>query len=150
MLKRTVSSIYFSTINNRRLFSLTAVFSRQPDKSTNGSSSEVNNRHRQFGKFHPRSSSFKTRMQQVHNTEVEDEDLDDVKVRFNKYNSTRLRSATPSKNRPIEDNDNDLFSEEKDDLTMLGADKKAFSSASTSLTEKPTSTAISSTHKTEK
>jgi hypothetical protein len=150
MLKRTVSSTFFSTINNRRLFSLTTASHRQPQKNINEYSSEVNNRHRQFGKFHPRSPNFKSRMQQIHNVKADDDDLDEIKVRFNRYNNTRLRSAIPSKSSAIEDDDNDLFSEEKDDLTMLGADRKAFSTTSTSVVEKPSSTAISLANKTEK
>jgi hypothetical protein len=148
MLKRTVSSIVFATINNRRLFSLTAISNRQQHRNADEYANEVNNQHREFGKFHPRSSNFKKRIQQ--NKNVQEQDLDDIKPQFNRYNTNRLHSRKPSKNKPIEDDENDLFAEEKDDLTMLGTDKKAFSSSSITPAQKPSTTAVSLTKKTEK
>ncbi|CAF1303232.1 unnamed protein product [Rotaria sordida] len=134
MLKRTISSIYFITINNRRLFSLTTILNRQQQKNIN----EINNQHRQF----ERSSNFKNRLQQNKNKE---EDLDIKKSRFNKYNINRLHSK-----KSIDDDENDIFAEEKDNLTILGTDKKAFSSSlTTHHTEKPSTTAISLNKKTE-
>jgi hypothetical protein len=142
MLKRTISSIFFTTINNRRSFSLTTISNRQQQRNTNEYSTEVNNQHRQFGKFHSRSSNFKNRIQQ--NKTIDEADLNIKKPRFNKYNTTRF----PSK--PIEDNENDLFSDEKDNLTMLGTDKKAFSlSSPTTPIQKPITTAVSLNKKTQ-
>jgi hypothetical protein len=132
MLKRTVPLI----LNNRRLFSLTTILNRYQSRETN----EVNNQHRPFGRFHSRSSNSKNRFAQR-----EKEDLDVEKPQFNRYNVVQ-----PSfKRKPIEDEENDLFSEEKDDLTMVGTDKKAFSSSLTTPASKPTTTAVSLSKKTE-
>jgi len=150
MLKRTVSFIFFATINNRRLFSLTTISNRQQQRNINEYSNEINNQHRQFGKFHSRSSNFKNQIQQNKN-EKREEDLDIKKPQFNRYNVTQLRSRIPFNKRFLEeDNENDLFSEEKDDLTMLGTDKKAFSSSSTIPAQKPSTTAVSLAKKTNK
>jgi hypothetical protein len=141
MLKRTVSLVYFSTLNNRRLFSLTTVSNRYQPRDT----TEINNQHRPFGRFHSRSSNLKNRLQQNKYSKREEEDLDVKKPQFNRYNITR-----PSFNKKsLEDDENDLFSEEKDDLTMLGTDKKAFSSSSTTPAPKPSTTVVSLTTKTE-
>jgi len=140
MLKRTVSFVFFTTINNRRLFSLTTILNRQQQRNVNEYSIEINNQHREFGKFHSRSSNFKKRIQQNKN-----EDLDIEKPRFNRYNVTRLQSKTPSHKKSLEDDENDIFSEEKDDLTILGTDKKTFSSSSIIPAQKPSTTAISLT-----
>jgi len=149
MLKRTVSLIFFATINNRRLFSLTTISNRQQKRNINEYSNEINNQHREFGKFHSRSSNFKNRIQK-NTSEQREENLDVKKPQFNRYNVTRLRSKVAFNKKPIEDDENDLFAEEKDDLTMLGTDKKAFSSSSTMPTQKPTTTAISLTKNTNK
>ncbi|CAF4092783.1 unnamed protein product, partial [Rotaria sp. Silwood1] len=145
MLKRTVSSIYLITINNCRLFSLTTILNRQQQKNTNEYLNKINNQHRQF---HLRSSNFKNRIKQNKNKE-EQENFDVKKPLFNRYNVTRLHSKTSFNKKPIEDDENDIFAEEKDDLTMVGIDKKTFSSSSTIPTEKPTTTAISLNKKTE-
>ncbi|CAF0821603.1 unnamed protein product [Adineta steineri] len=144
MLKRTVSSLVLATINNRRLFSLTTISNRQTTRNDNEYSDEVNNQHRQFNKFHPRSSNFKNK-----NKHVKEEELNDIKPKFNRYNTTRLHSRNPSKKKSIEDDEDDLFSEEKDNLTMLGTDTKAFSSSSNKPIQKPSSTAISLNKRTE-
>jgi hypothetical protein len=148
MLKRTISSIFFATINNRRLFSLTTISNRQQQRNVNEHSNEVNNQHRQSGNFHSRSSSFKNRTQQ--NKHTEEQDLDIKKPQFNRYNATRFGSKRSSKRKSIEDDETDLFSEEKDNLTMLGTDKKAFSLSSTTPAQKPSTTAVSLNQKTEK
>lgn len=145
MLKRTVSSIVFATINNRRLFSLTTILNRQQQRNVN----EINNQHREFGKFHSRSSNFKKRIQQ-NKTEDREEDLDIKKPRFNRYNVTRLYSKTSLNKKSLEDDENDIFSEEKNDLTILGTDKKTFSSSSTIPAQKPSTTAISLTKNSDK
>ena len=145
MLKRTVSSILFTTLNNRRLFSLTSISNRQEQRST-----EVNNQHREFGKFHSRSSNSRNQFQRKMVREQEEEedkrerdDLDARKPRFNRYNISRTRSRFPQNKKSFEDDDNDIFSEEKDDLTMLGTDKKAFAPSLTTTTSKPTTKAVS-------
>ncbi|UJR15260.1 hypothetical protein I4U23_002215 [Adineta vaga] len=143
MLKRTISSIFLSNVTNHRLFSLSATSYRKIPEYSH----ELNNRHRPFGKFHPRSPSFQNQMQQIHNMNKQEDNLDDIKPQFNKYKVTRSQSKISSNMKTIEDdNDNDLFSEEKDDLTMLGTDKKALSSTMSS--QRPTSSAISLTKKT--
>ncbi len=144
MLKRTVSLVFFSTINNRRLFSLTTILNRQQQRNVNEYSNEINNQHREFGKFHSRSSNFKKRIQQ-NKTDDREEDLDIKKPRFNRYNVTRLYSKTSLNKKSLDDDENDIFSEEKDDLTLLGTDKKTFSSSSTIPAQKPSTTAISLT-----
>jgi len=149
MLKRTVSFVFFTTINNRRLFSLTTILNRQQQRNVNEYSNEINNQHREFGKFYSRSSNFKKRIQQNKNEDGE-EDLDIKKPRFNRYNVTRLQSKTPSHKKSLEDDENDIFSEEKDDLTILATDKKTFSSSSTIPAQKPSTTAISLTKNSEK
>ena len=137
MFKRTVSLI----LNNHRLFSLTAISNRYQSRDTG----QVNNQHRPFGKFHSRPSNSKNRTQQNRYAQRAAEELDVEKPQFNRYNVAR-----PSFNRkPIEDEDNDLFSEEKDDLTMLGTDKKAFSASLTTPASKPTTTTVSLSKKTE-
>jgi hypothetical protein len=145
MLKRTVSLVFFATINNRRLFSLTTILNRQQQRNVN----EINNQHREFRKFHSRSSNFKKRIQQ-NKTEDREEDLDIKKPRFNRYNVTRLYSKTPLNKKSLEDDENDIFSEEKDNLTILGTDKKTFSSSSTIPAQKPSTTAISLTKNSDK
>jgi hypothetical protein len=137
MLKRTISFVFLSTLNNRRLFSLTTISNRYQQR-------EINNQHRPFGRFH---SNSKTRIQQNQyaEREKEEEDLDVRKPQFNRYNITRSSFNKKS----IEDDDNDLFSEEKDDLTMIGTDKKAFSSPSITSASKPSTTAVSLSKKTE-
>ncbi|CAF1039172.1 unnamed protein product [Adineta ricciae] len=138
MLKRTVSSIFLSNVTTRRLFSLSALTNRHVSEYP----SRVNNKHRQFGRFHPRSPSFQDQMQRIHNLNKQDSTFDEIKPQFTQYNVARVQSKISSKKRATEDDDdNDIFSEEKDDLTMLGSDKKAFSSAISS--QKPTSTAMS-------
>jgi hypothetical protein len=150
MLKRTVSFIFFSTINNRRLFSLTTISNRQQQKNINEYPNEINNQHRPFGKFHSRPSNVKNRIQQNKNQEREMEDLDVKKPQFNRYNVTQSRSRIPYNKKPLQDDENDLFSEEKDDLTMLGTDKKAFSFSSTTPAQKPSTTAVSLNKKPDK
>jgi hypothetical protein len=145
MLKRTVSLVFFATINNRRLFSLTTILNRQQQRNVN----EINNQHREFGKFHSRSSNFKKRIQQ-NKIEDREEDLDIKKPRFNRYNVTRLYSKTSLNKKSLEDDENDIFSEEKNDLTILGTDKKTFSSSSTIPAQKPSTTAISLTKNSDK
>jgi hypothetical protein len=145
MLKRTVSLVFFATINNRRLFSLTTILNRQQQRNVN----EINNQHREFGKFHSRSSNFKKRIQQ-NKTDDREEDLDIKKPRFNRYNVTRLYSKTSLNKKSLEDDENDIFSEEKNDLTILGTDKKTFSSSSTIPAQKPSTTAISLTKNSDK
>lgn len=140
MLKRTVSLIYFSTINNRRLFSLTSISNSRYEQKNK---TEVNNQHREFAKFH---SNSKNQIKQ----NKKEEDLDVKKPQFNRYNLTQSHSKPSSKKNFFDDEENDLFAEEKDDLTMLGTDKKAFSSSSTTSNQKPSTTAISLTRKTEK
>jgi hypothetical protein len=148
MLKRTISSVLFATINNRRWFSLTTISNRQEQqKNVNNYSNEGNNQQRQFGNFQSRPSNSKNRIQQ--NKRAEEEDLDVIKPQFNRYNTTRSRSKVLSNTKPIEDEENDLFAEEKDDLTMLGTDKKAFSSLSTVPAQKPSKSAISLAKKTD-
>ncbi|CAF5147398.1 unnamed protein product, partial [Rotaria magnacalcarata] len=142
MLKRTVSSVFYITINNRRLFSLTSILNRQQKRNSNGEySPQVNNQHRQFAQFHQRSSKSKNRIQQ--NKDTKEKHLDIEKPQFNKYTSTRFNSMKSVNAKPIEDDDNDIFSEEKDNLTMFGTDKKAFSQSSTSPVPKPSTNAIS-------
>jgi hypothetical protein len=145
MLKRTVSLVFFATINNRRLFSLTTILNRQQQRNVN----EINNQHREFRKFHSRSSNFKKRIQQ-NKIEDREEDLDIKKPRFNRYNVTRLYSKTSLNKKSLEDDENDIFSEEKNDLTILGTDKKTFSSSSTIPAQKPSTTAISLTKNSDK
>ena len=142
MLKRSVSLIFLARITNRRLFSLTTILNRQrQQKNTNDYSIELNNQHRDFGKFQNIKYKKKT------NQNSEKEDLDVKKPQFNRYKVTQSYSANK---KSLEDDDNDIFSEEKDNLTMLGIDKKTFSSSSTISSSKPTSTAISLDKKTEK
>ena len=146
MLKRTVSSIFLSNVANHRLFSLSALTNRHVSEYP----SRVNNKHRQFGRFHPRSSSFQDQMQRIHNLNKQDSTFDEIKPQFTQYNVGRVQSKISSKKKALEDDDddNDIFSEEKDDLTILGSDKKAFSSAISS--QKPTSTAVSLNKKSNK
>jgi len=70
--------------------------------------------------------------------ETFDQDREASKPKFNRYNATQQ-----FKTKPIEDPDETLFNEEKDDLTMLGTDQKAYAPSSTSKTDKPTTTAVS-------
>lgn len=137
MLKRTVSSILLTTLNNRRLFSLTSICNRQQQRSTDEYSTELNNQHRQFSKFHSRSSNSKKMTK-------EQVDFDLKQPQFNRYNIARTHSKFPNNKKSFDhDDENDIFSEEKDDLTMLGTDKKAFSSSITTTASKPTTNAVS-------
>lgn len=65
--------------------------------------------------------------------------FDHQKVRFNRYKTRKS----------IDDDENDLFAEEKDDLTMLGTDRKALSHSSTTPAQRSTPTAISVSKKTD-
>lgn len=140
MLKRTISSLFLATVkvNNCRLFSLTTIDNRQQQRYTDEHSTELNNQHRPFGKFHARSSNPRNRLQ--HPSDKQEEER---KPQFNRYNTTRTHSKLSTNKRSVEDDDHDLFSEEKDDLTMVGTDKKAFSSSLITTTSKPTTTTIS-------
>ena len=152
MLKRTISSFFLATVNvnNRRLFSLTSIANRQQQRYIDEYSTELNNQHRPFGKFHSRSPNPKKRLEKRPPDEQEETaDFDVRKPQFNRYNTTRTHSKLSKNKKSLEDDDNDLFSEEKDDLTMVGTDKKAFSSSLTTATSRPTTTTISLNKKTE-
>ena len=150
MLRRTVSPVLYVTINNRRLFSLTTAFKRQQHKNINEYSTEVNNEHRQFSQFYSRSSNSSSQIRRNKSKkEKAEEELDVNKPQFNRYNVSRIHSTVSTNKKFIEDDENDLFGEEKDDLTMLGTDKKVFS-LSTISDKKPNPNVVSSlTKKTE-
>ena len=82
------------------------------------------------------SSSTISHRQQQRSTGYEN--VSTLKPRFNRYKTTRFRPKES-----VNDGENDLFSEEKDDLTMLGTDKKAFSAPSALLEQKSSKTAVS-------
>ena len=72
------------------------------------------------------------------------ENVSTLKPRFNRYKTNRFRPKGSANIKAVNDGDeNDLFAEEKDDLTMLGTDKKAFSAASGSPEQKSSKTAVS-------
>ena len=148
MFKRTVTSWILTTITSRRLFSLTSLASRQyPSKQTDEDAAEVNNQHRPFARFHERSSNSRSRTQKYTRDNRTEGDLDDIKPRFNRYSAARPSPRSATSTKPIDDDVSNLFSEETDDLTMLGVDKTTFASPSSKTGQKPTSTAVSTAKK---
>lgn len=110
---------------------------------------EVNNQQRPFARFHERSSNPKSRAQKYSKDKTSEEDLDDMKPRFNRYNVLGPSSKPSTPKKPIDDDDNNLFAEETDDLTMLGVDRSTFASPSNKPAQRPTSSAVSVSKKPE-
>jgi hypothetical protein len=122
MLQRIRPTRFVSTICNHRLLSLSARVQRQ--QSFTDSTVDVRNQDRPFNRLHPRSSNFKQSRSSMNKTRSIDNDMEMAQVKFNRYKTTKKVQA-------VTEQDGDLFAEETDHLTILGADRQAFSSSTT-------------------
>ena len=125
---------------DRRLFSVTKTsFSRNASKDDDVYAVKVDNQHREWS--HMFKNSSKNRSSRSKPAKNKNES-DEIESKFNRYRLAE--NLTKSNVKPLTDDVNiDPFSEEPENLTILGADKQNFSSVSKGNVERRMSNAIS-------